>query len=78
MTGYEINVRVDVLGQIVMVGQQLNRSPLSRRHKDGFVNIVATRSNIARCLLRIAGEYATTSPVPAVAFMSVHAHTLPK
>lgn len=55
MSNYEVNVRVDILGKLVMVGRQLNRSPLSRRHKDGFVNIVATRSNIALCMLELAG-----------------------
>lgn len=35
MRGYDIHVRVDVVGRLVVVGTQLNEDALSRRHKSG-------------------------------------------
>lgn len=52
MTGYDVNLRVDVVGSVVVVGTQLNKTELSRRHKDVFVNRVTIKANVACAMLR--------------------------
>jgi tRNA1(Val) A37 N6-methylase TrmN6 len=49
-----VNVRVDVVGERVLVATQINRAELSKRHKEGFVNRVTIKSNVAAAMLRLA------------------------
>lgn len=52
MRGALVNVRVDVVGPLVVVATQLNETELSRRHKEAFLNRVTIKSNIAYVMLQ--------------------------
>eukprot|EP00040_Diaphanoeca_grandis_P026672 m.149756 g.149756 ORF g.149756 m.149756 type:complete len:488 (+) comp30681_c0_seq2:1613-3076(+) len=55
MKNSEVNVRVDVVGTMVVVGTQLNEVELSRRHKTEYLNRVTIKTNIAFIMLQLAG-----------------------
>ena len=55
LTGFDREVRVDVRGQRCLVGVQLTRDPLSRRHHRLYNPGAAVKANVACALLRLAG-----------------------
>eukprot|EP00931_Biecheleriopsis_adriatica_P053287 TRINITY_DN31171_c0_g1_i2.p1 TRINITY_DN31171_c0_g1~~TRINITY_DN31171_c0_g1_i2.p1 ORF type:complete len:649 (+),score=129.08 TRINITY_DN31171_c0_g1_i2:42-1949(+) len=55
MTNFDLNIRVDVVGDWLVIGTQCHERDLSLRHKMVFVNRVTVKSNIAYILLRAAG-----------------------
>eukprot|EP00729_Bicosta_minor_P010412 gene10412-3652_t len=52
--GTWVNVRVDVIADKVVVATQINLHDLSRRHKNGYVNRVTIKTNLAAVMLRLA------------------------
>ena len=53
--GTWVNVRVDVVKDKVVLASLLNLQDLSRRHKNGYINRVTIKTNIAAAMLRLAG-----------------------
>lgn len=53
--GFDCEVRVDVTGARCLVGVQLTRAPLSRRHRKSYNPRAALKANVAYALLRLAG-----------------------
>jgi tRNA G10 N-methylase Trm11/alkylated DNA repair dioxygenase AlkB len=54
MEDYDVNVRVDVIGNQVMVGTQINFVDLTKRHNYRFRNKVTIKASIAYIMLRCA------------------------
>ncbi len=54
LTGFDRQVRVDVRGQRCLVGVQLTRDPLSRRHHRLYNPGAAVKANVACALLRLS------------------------
>lgn len=54
MEEYDVHVRVDVVGQFVMIGTQLNVEEMARRHFTRFRNGVTIKCNLAYAMLRCA------------------------
>lgn len=52
---FDCEVRVDVTGRRCLVGVQLTRLPLSRRHHKPYNPRAALKANVAYALLRLAG-----------------------
>jgi hypothetical protein len=48
-------VRVDAIGERLLVGTQLNLADMSRRRRYAYVNRVTLKSNLAAVMLREAG-----------------------
>mmetsp|Transcript_5192 Transcript_5192/g.10677 ORF Transcript_5192/g.10677 Transcript_5192/m.10677 type:complete len:734 (-) Transcript_5192:8-2209(-) len=56
MEDYDVNVRTDVVGNLVIVGTQLNVMDLAKdRHFQKFRNVVTIKANLAYCMVRCAG-----------------------
>jgi len=56
MEDYDVNVRVDVIANVVVIGTQLNVSDLSKdRHFMKFRNVVTIKANLAYAIVRCAG-----------------------
>ncbi|GAX13725.1 mRNA N1-methyladenine demethylase [Fistulifera solaris] len=54
MEDYDVQIRVDVVGNVVMVGTQLNVEEMARRHFTRFRNGVTIKCNLAYVMLRCA------------------------
>eukprot|EP00977_Amphora_coffeiformis_P003545 scaffold683_cov164-Amphora_coffeaeformis.AAC.5 len=54
MTDYDVHCRVDVMGDKIMVGTQLNVEDLSKRHFLRHRNAVTIKTNLAYVMLRLA------------------------
>ena len=54
LKGYDVDLRVDVRGEQCLVGLQLTREALSRRHARAFLPHMALQANVAWALLHLA------------------------
>lgn len=54
MEDYNVHVRVDVVGNVVLIGTQLNVEEMARRHFTRFRNGVTIKCNLAYAMLRCA------------------------
>lgn len=54
MTDHDVNIRIDIVGDRIIIGKQLNVKDLSRRHFLRFTNSVTIKTNIAYIMLRLA------------------------
>lgn len=54
MEDFDVNIRVDVVANHVIVGTQQNFTDLSKRHFARYRNLVTIKSNLAYCMLRCA------------------------
>lgn len=59
---WDVNLRVDVRGDQCLIGVQLTREPLTRRHSRPFLAHMSLQSNIAWALLRLARPERDASP----------------
>jgi len=55
MTDYDVNLRIDVVANRIMIGTQLNVEDLSKRHFLRYRNSVTIKTNLAFIMLRLAG-----------------------
>ncbi len=54
LTGYDVNIRVDIFDDTAIVGVQLTRDPLSRRHTKVYSPRAALKTTVAYAMLRLA------------------------
>ncbi len=54
LTGYDVNIRVDVFDDTAIVGVQLTREPLSRRHTKVYSPRAALKTTVAYAMLHLA------------------------
>ena len=54
MTDYDVNIRIDVVVDHIIVGTQLNVEDLSKRHFLRYRNSVTVKSSVAYTMLRLA------------------------
>ncbi len=54
LTGYDVNIRVDIFDDTAIVGVQLTREPLSRRHAKVYSPRAALKTTVAYAMLHLA------------------------
>ena len=55
MADYDVNIRIDVVANSIVIGTQMNVEDLSKRHFLRYRNSVSIKTNIAYIMLRLAG-----------------------
>lgn len=60
MTDFDINLRIDVVANRIIIGTQLNVEDLSKRHFLRYRNSVTIKTNVAYIMLRLANVQAAS------------------